>query len=1352
MEKSSEDYKKAFGDQIKNSKAPLDSYNPLKHLFFTWINPLVKIGYRQSLDLSMMPDIPKEFYYQNYTKKMNYHFEKIKKNAEESPNKADKFMILKLIFSCFKYDIIICLTLAILYSVLQYAPSYFIQSILEIPEYYEKSQHVKTFIVFASMLVIFKLVQFIANGFIFYKIDKLGIKTFFSLSNLTLDKAMKISFNQHPNYNIGEIINLGTVDSQKFSDITTYMLYMLNVPVSIGIGLYYLYKLMGFAMVIGLAVMLMLMAICTIVVRRGIIYQKKFMEVRSERINKTSEIFHNIKFIKTFCLEEFFGNKIIEVRREELKWLNNIFKRKVFMVTNAFLSPGLMITSMFVMYVWFGNTLTVAKIFTSISVFKTFQISFTFLPDLVANFINVIVSSERLAKFLMAKDINQPINRYDHNDDYDIIIRNGNFYYFNDKPGNIDNNNDINNSNVRNDANILIKDNNDKEDRGLLDQPLLNQSMDINKSVTSFKLRNINIEIKKGELVAIIGKSGSGKTSLMLSLLGELNYKKYDDFIFCCNPDIAYVSQKAWIRNNTLKENIIFGNEYNDTKYSEAIKCSGLEDDLKILEHGDKTIIGDKGTNLSGGQKTRVSIARAIYSNKEVVFMDDPLSALDINVGDFVFRNCINGYLKQKTRVVITHNIAYLKQFDKIIFMDKGEIVKFGTYNEIKELDHFKELIQILEETSLLKESKAEVSNKNIQPIVAVEKIEDESNGSKFSDDVTNTNDNEVAEHNMNEEMKELNNVNFKLVASFFGLTSKLKLSIVVVAVILTMMANSYLYVFYNEQGEKDPANFDKFYFFKMFITLQVLIIFFNFVRAFFIFLFSLDVSNKLNTIIIFRMLHASINKFFNRNPIGKVLNRLSGDIEKLDTILPQNFSFISNFGSCLVLNLFMVTFSSGYVILFFIIIYFVLVLMIQRYFAITNIKQTKLDSATKSPFYSLFSDVVNGIVDIRTYKKELFIYDNMKYVVNSHVRCNFVLSALRYWFSLIISMSSLIFIIPALAYVILFQDNFMLYIGILLTSIMEVLNYITVALTVLSNIENNFVAFDRCHSYMLLEPESGYRGLEQTEIELYRGREKLDFDSKKYITANWPTLGNIVFKAFSAKYSETMDYVLSNISINIKGGEKIGIIGRTGAGKTSMVMSLVRFFEHVEGTIQIDGVDIYNMDLKMLRSNITYISQDSYFFEGTLRNNLDPHHTKSDSELHELIQEADIIDEVTFKGGLDWKIVENGSNMSYGEKQILCFIRAIVELKKIIIMDEATSNLDIKSESIIEKMKEKYFRDRTTLTIAHRLNTIHQSDKILILERGQVRVFSPVKELKGPDLEYFEKYIKQLEEGIDPS
>lgn len=1171
----------------------------------------------------------------------------------------------------------------------------------------------------------------------FFKKELMGNKNSYALSQLVIEKSFTISHTQNPQFTIGDITNFATSDAAKFGRITVTVINMIYIPFTIIIGIYYFYLLVGLAFLPAFGVMFLLMAFNFCYAKKGVKYQRELMKIKGKRIEKTTEMFSNIKFIKSNCLEMFFLEKIDKIRDEEVSWMRKLVYRTLYTVTNIYLVPSLMNVVIFGGYIYMGNKLTVAIVFTTISVMRTFNYGLAFLPSVVSGFLEFLVSSQRLTNFLKSENVVRAQNNHKSEDLYDVDIRNMSFKWRSE------------NSKLKKDDNDKsIPENNEKKDNPLEEPLIKTEKVDPKVSEIDFELQNINLKIKKGALVAIIGKVGSGKTSFSQVLLNELFPVSNENSFYSCNKNISYVGQKPWIRNETMKENIVFGRPFDKEKYEKVINEACLKDDLKELAKGDMTEIGDKGINLSGGQKTRVAIARALYLDADLIVMDDPLSALDVNVGNQIFEGTLKQYLQDKTRVIITHNIAYLKYFDQIVFMDKGQIEFDGNYEELIKFDKYTEFeIAVKENQSKISEMKGSENDSDETP-TTMDQLDNAqiTHISTLSKAVSKKKS--IARINVEEELKDKGEFSWFLILEYIKLGSGPMLISICVNVFFLSAIQVIRYFFYNNNSNSNNPDFNIGTFIQNMIIIESLFVFFSMARAFFSLLNSLLVSSRMNKLMLFKILHSSIPNFFNKNPVGKILNRLSGDLETIDSSIPFTFNIMINLVGNSFVNLLLISWLSSPYLLIFIAIFVIIIARMQGSFKKTYTDATRMNSSTKSPFFHIMTDGVNGIVDIRSSKRETYMVNTIGKIVDTNFRSNLLLSGLNRWFRLRVSLLSLIFVVPAFLFLIFFEEDLFKNSAILVSSIIINIDTMMYLMNNLNEIDRNFVAFDRCRQYIQMDVEPGLPDAQKQFEDLKKGvpiRDLERIETEKLAQFAKMEVNLVEFKNVSVKYTKTSETVLKELSLKIRQNEKIGIVGRTGAGKSSLISLFLRFFDEIEGKVEINGIDIYKMETKNLRMNVAYISQDSLFFEDSLRNNLDPFKIKSDEQIITLLKEGMVYDDMLLRGGLEAKLTSNGSNLAEGQKQILCFIRALLNVRNIVILDEATASMDPVTEQCIEKMKEKYLANRLILTVAHRLQTIHNSDKILILEKGRVKSFANLRDFDSEEIAYFENYFKHL-------
>lgn len=643
--------------------------------------------------------------------------------------------------------------------------------------------------------------------------------------------------------------------------------------------------------------------------------------------------------------------------------------------------------------------------------------------------------------------------------------------------------------------------------------------------IQEFALKIDDLRIQKGELVAVIGKIGSGKSSLLLSLLNELILTPGDFFEFSINPSIAYVEQKPWIINGSVRENILMGSPFDEKKYSEVITYSGLKPDLEILKGSDSAIIGDKGINLSGGQKVRLSLARALYQDKNIYLLDDPLSALDVNVGSFIMNQMVLKKLAGKTRVVVTHNLNHLSSFDRILLMMEGKVIFSGTYKEIQSQENFINIQNILKKTELemdIKPSEVNQTKEEIdlsKPFVSVQ-----------------VGDNNIDDLNVRKELEENQEVAFSSYFNYLSLGRMYNLMLLIAIMLVNMFFAGYSYYFYNQASKNHRADFNPTYFIQMFVAINLVLGMTQFLRILFCYLFGINISMKLHGLMLVRVLYSSINGFFNKNPIGKVLNRFSGDLMTIDTGISYNQSTLLQFTSTLIVNLILiVTFTKWFLGIFYLIIFYFLWKM-RMSFSVANIIMKKYESVTKSPYYNLFSDFVNGNYIIKTYQKEDYYMQKTTQIVNKNFRCVLLNQGMKSWFSLRIFTSIFVFTIPVYTYVLLFNQESLFYISILVVSMIKLLNNTIYLMNVINNFENNMVSFERCFAYTQLPHEPGMKSITHEQEQLLNNETRIveEGDKQLFDRLKIPQKiekGVILFKGVGAKYSEDSEQVLKDLN-----------------------------------------------------------------------------------------------------------------------------------------------------------------------------------------------------------------------------
>ena len=823
-------------------------------------------------------------------------------------------------------------------------------------------------------------------------------------------------------------------------------------------------------------------------------------------------------------------------------------------------------------------------------------------------------------------------------------------------------------------------------------------------------LKEITLKIKKGEMVGIIGEVGSGKSSLLQSILNTLillNPKECSGIYI--NGSIGYVSQIPWIQNDTIKNNILFFNEYNEKKYKEILELSQLNYDLSNFEGGDLTEIGEKGVNLSGGQKVRISLARILYSNPDIYLFDDPISALDANVGKKIMHNCIIKYLKGKTRIIVTHALQYLKYMDRIFYIQNGKISWVGKFEEIEE-SHI---------SNLLKFAKSRKKS-----------IDD----TKENENIKNINDlnNKKLVRILKDEDEEVGEVKFDVYISYFKYMGGITFMILIMIIMFLWQLNkggSDFWLAYWSKPENQKKTNEKWRFFMIYSALGLGSIIFIFFRIFLLSKSSVKLTRQIHIDMIDKLIKAPINLFHESIPRGQIFNRLSKDLENLtftyETIGNLLVGFFTILGA-LILDSYYDIYTLIYIPL--IILFGIL---LSKFYLIGARQLTRLEAMSHSPILNIISESIPGITTIRAFNKINKYLEKFHIKVNNSIKINHLTKGAFNWYQEQFDIFGSFYIIYLVTITIIKEKEFSPQsIGIMFTYSVLMQLSLSYAFEMATQVEQNMISMERCLKYTEIEGEKP--SVQDNDIILERN--------------NWPSEGIIKFHNYYVKYRPNTEIVLKNLNFEIKSKEKIGIVGRTGSGKSTICLCLFRILEPLEGTIYIDNVDIRNIGLDILRKNITIIPQDPCLFEGTLKFNIDPFDEVDNSIIIKILKDIGFEYTESDNDIINKMIEQNGNNLSVGEKQLICIARALIRKSKIIVMDEATANIDIKTEEKIQKALKLVLDNCTVITVAHRIKTIINYDKILVLDNGKIVEFDkPDVLLKNQNSLFYELYHKSI-------
>ncbi len=832
-------------------------------------------------------------------------------------------------------------------------------------------------------------------------------------------------------------------------------------------------------------------------------------------------------------------------------------------------------------------------------------------------------------------------------------------------------------------------------------------------------LRDIDLNVKKGSLVAIIGTVGSGKSSLLSALLGEMTLSSGK--LRAASQEVSYVPQQAWVQNLTLRDNILFGNEMEDKKYWNIVDACAMTEDLELFPARDLTEIGDHGINLSGGQKQRVSLARAAYADAQLVLLDDPLSAVDAHVAEHIFTNLIGpkGLMASKTRVLATHNLTYISKVDKIVLLKDGCISAIGSYTELSSTNaEFQEYVKTASlQTDDTKEEDFDFSQKRKKKKLDIQEKDGRVTKDEKSSDAR---------------------VDFKHFLYYFrnmGYVSVLGISLFLVTSQTLNTLMTYVLGLWTEEEQENNQG-DNSNYLMVLATIMLSLTIFDYLKEYLLNYRCAVASEHIHKDSLEGVLMSPLS-FFDANPVGRILNRFSQDLFILDMHFPGQLSGCAAIipmwvWSVITVGLFFPSLVIGILALV------AIAALMQVGFARTKRQLKRMEAITRSPLYAHFTETVSGSTIVRAFNsKERFIRENCQHLSKNLDR-GYVLFISDKWLGVRIEMmNNLVILMTSLAMVYYRGSIAPGIAAFILTNVFTSTEFIGLGVYLFSETETDSISLERLREYSELDRENNYTSKNSNKFEVDIG----------HSDDNWPKTGHISMTDYSTKYLNSHDDVLKKINLHIKDGERLGICGRTGAGKSSLTLSLLRIVEDTFGRIELDGKNIASANLKRLRTAVTIIPQDPVLFSGSLRSNVDPTDKLSDSEVWKALEISKLTDWIkSLEGGIEHEVEAGGSNFSAGQRQQICLARALArrEQTRVLVLDEATSAVDHVTDANIQEAIAEGFPGCTILTVAHRLNTIkNSSDRVLVLSHGQVVENSCPKQLMADETSAFYRMCK---------
>ncbi|KAJ1555144.1 Multidrug resistance-associated protein 4, partial [Nowakowskiella sp. JEL0078] len=1100
-------------------------------------------------------------------------------------------------------------------------------------------------LIYSAILSAVVIAHAIVHHVEFWLAMRCGMQLRIGFITTIYQKCLKLSISHTSS--TGLIVNLVSNDVQRFEDCSPFLHFIWLGPLEAILVWVFMYLQIGISSVIAIAAVFLLIPVQGAIAKQFRILREQAVFHRDERIRTLSDSLAGINVLKLYSWEIPFVERITQKRESELSTLNRANYLKSFNDALFFISSG--------------GEFTSSKIFTTIALTQVVRLSMTnFFSRAVQYGIESIVSFSRIQEFLSLTEITHSEEKISVEENfvnkYDLKV-------------------------VEPEGKTLIA----------FDNSSFAWQSTSEDSELKPTLQNISFHLRANEVVGICGPVGSGKSSLLHAVLDEMERVEGQSAIRRRISDgktstrkvkFAYVSQSPWIASGTIKDNILFGSDFDENWFWQVVKACALETDLNLFQNRENTLIGERGVTLSGGQRARLSLARAVYYNADIYLLDDPLSAVDTKVGRHIFENCINGILRNKARLLVTHQLQFIRDCDKVLLLENGKVTSFGDFETVVKSENSK-FADVLRDFSK-KDKDSEEGDVDSMPI---------STSEKKDDDKITVEDSSPAKEIIKEDSA-VGNIGLEIYTKYFASGTGILTGTCLVLLLLigecSLVITDWWLSRWTQQsvlsGHAAPAFYPI-----IFAALVIFALFTSIARAFLFYYIGLRSSRKLFSSMLNAVMRSPMS-FFQFNPHGRLM----------------------------------------------------------KYFMLTSRQIKRIESITRSPVYGTFPSTLEGLSTIRAFDAEDRFFKTFVKTQNQNTQVWFMFLSTSRWLGLRLDFMSSCFILLVSFLAVLLRQSLNLtpgIVGLLLSYTLQLIGLLQWSVRQSAEVENMMVSVERVLEYTSLEPEApAFTDIRPPEF--------------------WPDHGDINIKNMSLTYPKTMKPALTNITIHLKPGQRCGIVGRTGAGKSSFLQAIFRLVEPepASGAIFIDGIDTSTIGLADLRSRISIIPQEPFCFRGTLRFNIDPFSRYSDQELWKALDAVElkhVIEAMPEK--LDAPVSENGGNWSFGERQLICLARAILRLNtKLIVMDEATSNVDLRTDELVQNAirgrrkvgdaddsKDSLFADATVITIAHRLQTVIDFDCLMVLSGGSLVEFGSPWELLQKDPSDESAWFRRMVEEI---
>ncbi|KAK7255605.1 hypothetical protein RIF29_29018 [Crotalaria pallida] len=1229
----------------------------LSKLTFSWVNSLLSLGYSKPLALEDIPSLVSEDEAGSAYQKFCHTWECLSRERSINQTKNvvlwsvvrtySKENMLNALYTLFR-TIVVVVSPLILYAFVNYSN--------------RKDADLKEGLSILGFLILTKVVESLSQRHWCFNSRRSGMKMRSALMVAVYQKQLKLSSSARKRHSTGEIVNYIAVDAYRMGEFPWWFHVLWSSALQIILSISILFGVVGLGSLPGILPLL----ICGILnVPYAKILQKcqsQFMIAQDERLRSTSEILNSMKIIKLQSWEDKFKGLVESLRAKEFIWLSKAQITKAYGSFLYWMSPTIVSAVIFLgCAVFHSAPLNAETIFTVLTMLRIMGEPVKMIPEAISVLIQVKVSFDRLNTFLLDDELNDDDGgrdiKQDSVNDNAVEIQSGNFIW-------------------------------DQE------------------SVTP-TLTGVDLEIKRGHKIAVCGPVGAGKSSLLYSILGEI--PKISGTVKI-NGSLAYVSQTSWIQSGTVRENILFGKPMDKTRYENAIKVCALNKDINDFSHGDLTEIGQRGINMSGGQKQRLQLARAVYNDADIYLLDDPFSAVDAHTAAILFNDCVMSALRHKTVILVTHQVEFLSEVDKILVMRGGKVTQSSNYEDLLAAGTaFEQLVSAHKDT-IKKLDQNNEKNGGSENEVTVH--QEESQGSLLTKDQS---EGEISTKGQltQEEEKEIGDVGWKPVWDYISFSSGSFILCMMILAQFAFVALQTASTFWLALAVIPKVTSG---------TLVGVYSVISFVSAGFVYLRSslcAQLGLKASATFFSSFTKAIFNApmlFFDSTPVGRILTRASSDLSILDFDIPYSILFVACVG---IENLVTISVMASitWQVLIVAIPAMVASKYVQGYYQSSARELIRINGTTKAPVMNYTAETSLGVVTIRVFNMVDRFFKTYLKLVDTDATLFFHSNVTMEWLVLRIEVLQNLTVFTAALLLILLPHGYIPQglVGLSLSYAFALTGSQVFWSRMFCNLSNYIISVERIKQFIHIPAEPS----------------AIVVDNKP--PSSWPSKGRIDIQDLEIRYHLNAPLVLKGISCMFKQGTRVGVVGRTGSGKSTLISALFRLVEPSRGYILIDGINICSMGLKDLRMKLSIIPQEPTLFKGSIRTNLDPLGLYSDDEIWKALEKCQLKETVSNHPSLlDSPVTDEGGNWSLGQRQLFCLGRVLLKRNRILVLDEATASIDSSTDVILQRIIRQEFAGCTVITVAHRVPTVIDSDMVMVMSYGKVVEYDEPSKLMG--------------------